>query len=511
MDKKQDPKKWVIMLYLAADNNLSEEGVWSLTEIQEVVQQGNLKSDTGIVVLFDTNVRGRKTQIFEFGFMPLPENSNKTGGKLGAGTDVREWLNDADSTLNLEDANSPDLLTAFIKHTFEIYQADHHVLILSGHGSGAVGDFLKQGEDNVTGSDYQGMSIPTLGEAISEAGITIDILGMDSCLMSMAEVCFELPSQVQLLVGSEGNGPLTGWPYKEFLLELKKLDDSAPKDKPDPSPREIARLLQNKYIDYYADYYVAGTSVDMSVCDLSDKKKIALRTKVKELTKALRKEIKNDPIVRDKVILAHWRAQSYMNEQYTDLWDFCDLLGLDLNDNHIQKLCNEVKAAINSMVIESRYYGVRFQHSNGLSVYFPWKHSKELDAYVGFQSLFTGLKFASESGWGNFLKDYTYITRREMRGGKLEEDKYGFVSQPSGEIEVVTSSGNTVMFNDKDFPPDTKDFPPDTKDFPPDTKDFPPDTKGVLARAASMKNPPIGFLRDKETGVEITYAAKKHS
>ena len=33
-----------------------------------------------------------------------------------------------------------------------------------------------------------------------------------------------------------------------------------------------------------------------------------------------------DTLVRDLVILAHWRAQSYKFEQYTDLWDFCEEL-----------------------------------------------------------------------------------------------------------------------------------------------------------------------------------------
>ena len=33
-----------------------------------------------------------------------------------------------------------------------------------------------------------------------------------------------------------------------------------------------------------------------------------------------------DPEIRNALILAHWEAQPYKNEQYTDLYDFCERL-----------------------------------------------------------------------------------------------------------------------------------------------------------------------------------------
>ena len=105
----------------------------------------------------------------------------------------------------------------------------HRMLILSGHGSGAVGDFLtdnhsKNGQHWLV--DYPGTSKgprerrktmaarPTYREPDAKS---INVLGMDSCLMSMAEVCYQVRDSVAYLVGSEGFVQDAGWPYG-FLI-----------------------------------------------------------------------------------------------------------------------------------------------------------------------------------------------------------------------------------------------------------------------------------------------------
>ena len=51
-------------------------------------------------------------------------------------------------------------------------------------------------------------------------GITLDILGMDSCLMSMVEICYELRGLVKFLVSSQSMTPNPGWPYFETPVRL---------------------------------------------------------------------------------------------------------------------------------------------------------------------------------------------------------------------------------------------------------------------------------------------------
>src|SRR5262249_3552696 len=150
---------------------------------------------------------------------------------------------------------------------------------------------------------------------------------------------------------------------------------------------------------YYSDYVIAGVSVDQSVCDLAPSKVGTLVDEIKNLSTILIKSLSN-PIIREAVILAHWRAQSYKFDQYTDLWDFCDQLmegcklfkraGVMLKNGEGQfetiiKACQEVKKTISAenrgLVLKSCYSGPAVQFSHGLSIYFPWNEGTYDESY----------------------------------------------------------------------------------------------------------------------------------
>jgi hypothetical protein len=392
-------------------------------------------------------------------------------------------------------ASDPAQLKKFLIETMKKHNANHYMLILSGHGSGAVGDFLKGG------ANFTGMSIPRLNRAIEEAmkelgqgGLKkkkIDVLGMDSCLMSMVEVCFELPEVVQFLVGSEGYDPTTGWPYKPILQRLSKA----------ATPLEAAQAIVAGYIDYYTDYIIAGTSVDIALCELSADNKNSLASAMKELVEELMKELADeakkevaDRPVRDAIILAHWEAQAYKRETYTDLWDFCDLLQERFPaGGPIAVWCEEVKKAIETMTHSSaRYYGPEFQHSHGLSVYFPWR---EIEAEL---SRYNTLKFAKKetTDWGRLLEQYLTVTRREKRGEKRSEKGNKAIIKAAGAEEILFTpplgTGGVLFQIHK------AGNPPDKAGNPPDKAGNPPDKMGIFTRSASMKNPPDGFLVEQK-------------
>src|SRR5262249_35044175 len=109
-------------------------------------------------------------------------------------------------------------------------------------------------------------------------------------------------------------------------------------------------------------------------------------------------KLRHKPLL-DAIVLAHRDTQGYKNEQYADLWDFCDLLserlkslkeltGLDFNT--IRTASENLRDAIDpkprpgetaadlrkrrkqALVLRSAYCGAKFQHSHGLSIFFPW-------------------------------------------------------------------------------------------------------------------------------------------
>src|SRR5262249_49940124 len=87
----------------------------------------------------------------------------------------------------LENASDKRVLEAFLLKTLKKHRNPRQLLVLSGHGSGAVGDFLSGKRAQ------QAISIIGLAETLEKVKIAVfgknkeyklDIIGMDSCLMS---------------------------------------------------------------------------------------------------------------------------------------------------------------------------------------------------------------------------------------------------------------------------------------------------------------------------------------
>ncbi|MGE0128738.1 MAG: clostripain-related cysteine peptidase [Blastocatellales bacterium] len=459
---------WSVLIYMAADNNLSEECVYDLQEIQNVGAVEGLD----VVALLDTSARGVKTKIYDFG--------GNRRGKAGADGALESLATPFSVTVKpdgggaprkVESSADPELLKGFLKTRIEKRPAERYLVVLSGHGSGAVGDFLKG--DNPPGS----LSIRDLAAALNAVkkmikGGKIHVLGMDSCLMSMAEVCAELSGAVQFMVGAEGFELNTGWPYQRILEEWKAAGErKAPKDL---EPEELARIIVKTYTRYYRDYVVAGVSVDQAACDLRNFGKVT--SAVKTLAATLKQKVR-DPEAQNAILLAHWRAQSYKNEQYVDLWDFCDLLEEGCNRRDVQTACKRVKEAVESVVLLSCYSGAAFQHSHGLSIFFPWRgDEKRVARNPGEKSddltAYKGLKFHAETKWGDFLDAYVEATRREMRGE--HRGKSGARKTGGSKIKPVCI------------------VPTDESRM--DVREGPPINRGEGRGTGSMKNPPVCFI-----------------
>ncbi|MBK9313754.1 MAG: hypothetical protein IPM55_05850 [Acidobacteria bacterium] len=392
---------WKINIFMAADNNLSEESIWAIQEIK----------NTSPKVILETNIHlmTRSRVIF------IEDGSGQN--QTGRGENPKP-IEDYDN-------NKRTLIENFIIENGP-FQENKSVLILSGHGNGALGDFLSGDKTNTNNP----LGIKETGTALKNglSNSKFDILGLDSCLMGMIEVCYELREHAKYIVAHQGYERNTGWPYFDIITSI---DKNCTKN----SPREIAVKIVEQYINYYSSYKTAGVSVDIATCDLSKfNEHSGLVKAIKKLVKSLisgldNQEEKIAKDILDATILAHWKAQSYNNEQYVDLWDFCYLLCKQLEGaatyQEIYESANDVMKNINGTyfsgnklmkdgggaVLISCYSGPAFQHSHGLSIYFPWERSavdNELKQY-------NNLEFAKTTRWGDFLKKYLIRSQREAR------------------------------------------------------------------------------------------------
>ena len=446
---------WTVMVYLAGDNNLSSECLFALTEMKkaapgkhiQVIAQFDPQDKYLPTHRYEINRKGPNSTLFEDIIDEAHYNPDTrevrfrreskradslANSRLKHRTVIESVLSDANDLTSLEfkgeditddtDTGSPVTLYNFLSFCIEEYPADHYMVVLSGHAGGTESDYLLK-----DASSKGSLTFNELKEVFKELqtdlnGRPIEIIGMDNCLMSMGEICYELRGLVQIAVGCESYSPASGWPYREILERLRK-DFGEHKAKRKSSPAEAAKAIVEEYVNYYASYWMAGLSVTQSAIDIGKVEKFrkVVDKFASELEQGLIKEYKKNQrkqksrtspsAFQDALVLAHWEAQSYNGERFVDLYDFCDCLERRLESDSVRKKCQEVKKFLKSVfVLKSCYSGAVYQYSYGVSMYFPWEEVASSYGNLDF------IKGSIDTGWGRFLKTYTILTRRQPRG-----------------------------------------------------------------------------------------------
>jgi len=442
---------WTVMVYLAGDNNLTTECMFALTEMKQAATGNQLN----VIAQFDPSDPHLPTHRYEIKRRGKKKNFRHDiidrACYLGGDGEVRftressnaealavkrKWERDhhcaALDAANLTgspeqeevitddtDTGSPVTLYNFISFCLEHYPAEHYLVVLSGHAGGTERDYLMKDESSAGSLTFNELK-NVFQRVKDELGRPIDILGMDNCLMSMAEICYELRGLAKIVVGCESFSPASGWPYREVLERLAN-DFVSPKLRPGESLlEEAARAIVKDYVNYYSNYWLAGLSVTQSALNIA--KVETLHELIDELANSMEQQLikewektrANDGRARarhfhDALLLAHWEAQSYNGEQFVDLFDFCECLEARLRTGAIAEQCCKLKEFISKeFVLTSCYSGAVYQYSYGVSLYFPW-------SYVA--PSYWNLDFSRDcKGWGRFLRTYTLLTRRPPRG-----------------------------------------------------------------------------------------------
>jgi hypothetical protein len=442
---------WTVIVYLAGDNNLSTECIFALTEMKQAAFGKNLN----VVAQFDPQdphlpthryhiKRRGKKKSFRYDIIDRAGYVTKNGEVSFTKESLRaqalaaerrrerelrrqEWDEanltgspaDEEVITDDTDTGSPITLYNFITFCLEEYPADHYLVVLSGHAGGTERDYLLKDESSARSLTFNELKTVFRRVQQDRNGKPIDILGMDNCLMSMAEICYELRGVAEIVIGCESFSPASGWPYRE-VLERLAADVVSPNSPPKHSVAEAAaRGIVQEYVNYYANYWLAGLSVTQSALSVCKVEK--LRAEIDKLAQLMEQQLvaewresgtsSAERPFHDALLLAHWEAQSYNGEQFVDLFDFCDLLETRLADSVVAEQCRTVKDFLsNDFVLSSCYSGADYQYSYGVSLYFPWSHVAPSYWNLDF------VKDSNGSGWGNFLKTYTLLTRRPPRG-----------------------------------------------------------------------------------------------
>ena len=173
-------RQWTYMVYLGADNNLSTAGIGDIEEM------GQVGSSSQMAIVVQAEFSPYYTQgVPNTNTYRLLVQSGGAVDNLNAATDIGDV-----------DMGSRAALTDFIKWATSTYPAQHYALVLWDHGAGwkdrakGANSSLFRGaiQDETSGSF---MSLSDLAGAVRDAGVHIDLINFDACLMAMYEVAYE--------------------------------------------------------------------------------------------------------------------------------------------------------------------------------------------------------------------------------------------------------------------------------------------------------------------------------
>jgi Clostripain family len=548
-----ETRECTLMFYFASDNPLA---ISIVSQLKAIKAAGH-HPQANVIVQFDPFTEGTPTHIFDVNLI----NKLKSNGKPNIGFDgddpfVRNLIEDklwsdeltrnkgvsvreaikkitpkydppkptaatkgiAISANGTHSEPGPkEGLAGFLRFCRDNYPANHYMLFILGHGV-VVGNDVFLFDENAS---EHSLSLGGLREVLEEFKANIkkeakfDLIGFHSCSVSSIEVAYELKDTAKYMIASQGTAFVGSWPYRQILLRIfkdlegPKLDDNA-----------IKRMLVNIFfycLHNSTDFLLAGYPFDLAMWNLG--KVSELKAAIKTLSQALMNGL-TDPLGNNLIILAHWKAQSFYKEMYTDLADFCFCLaesirGVPAPGQPLQDMLNACEVMIEALKRERRthqgsdpsdsrtrgsveelandsieqkvivcaeFAGPEYQYARGLSVYFPWSEPSADSGILGKYAEYKLTKDFDPS-WLDFLQSYFALTerqpsRREQHKPALKdaeallEDEFSLVySRAAG------PAGSANALDDGRVKTDPKDATggdcgcPTIKNYPRDTRD----------------------------------------
>ena len=420
---------WTIMVYLAGDNNLSANSISILQELEDATCSSRVR----VLACYDTNSplpkgaryvevqHGRYGRHYPWDWGLHNDLAYPPGHIVVSPDFCRE---DPRTAPPVDEPTAREGLARFLSWALNRHPAKHYMLILFGHGILVAGNtFLADAAPPsfLRLKDFTRIIKKYFGTAAEPHKPHLDILACDNCVMNGIESAYEVRHHIDYMIGSQDLMLTVGWPFRK-IIQVVQDDPTAPR-------RKIVRRILKACARRLLDYSLMERSSEQSVCDLTKLRNDKLIEHIKSLVWALKDGLKTDdcghvcyPDVRDAVRLARLEAQSYWDEAFVDLYDFCELLLWRCNeylrihldtftvfrDSHpmrtpmsdaelknwfvhtpvcdkfrkIADACSRIlfefkqrsstEAADKGIVPFSYYVCPDLQYSHGLSIYFPW-------------------------------------------------------------------------------------------------------------------------------------------
>ena len=336
---------WTFMIYMAGDNSLSSMVDGDIDEMERGLYSslagGNnqIANDIKVLVLADKYGPGN-TRLY----LVSADNT--------AGVNSVEIVDDSYPDGNELNMGDPDTLDDFITYGMVKYPSAHNALVIWNHGAGVKSlDSGTGGSREICEDGSDILYLNELQTAITGAvgSTTLDIVGMDACLMGEVETAYEMKDLAAYFVASMAEEWGYGWDYSLIFNNFDTAGDI-------PTSVQMAEIIVKQYEDSINS---AGTSYHDTMTAVDTSKLGALKTEIDTLAELLHIE-SGDPqaafqAARDSSVF-YYTAGDQDQEvfwPYHDIYSFCTELESSSLSQTVKDQATAVKTVLAAAVVSA--------------------------------------------------------------------------------------------------------------------------------------------------------------
>jgi len=374
------------MAYLDGDNNLEAYAIAKFLSMSQVATSSDVRlvAELDRRSGYDTSYgdwTGTKRYVITNGMTPTIENAVQDLGEQNMG--------------------NPSTLSAFIGWAVQNYPADHYFLILFDHGSGVVQMQMATSTTRLgilwDDTDYDCLTTPELGQALSNAGVNFEVIYLDACSMGTVEVGYQIASYGNVMVASEevGWASYPDYTYSDFLGSLIS------------NPSMTPATLATNVVTVYANVWSSGScKIAIAAVDLTKLRSTGLVTAIDSFALNLKQKYASwSSHIQSARSGTEGFEGPYLGDTgyYIDLYHFSNLVYNSVSDIDIRNAASDVESYLSAAVIAFRQYN--HPNAHGLSIFFPDSQSN----YNMYKTTYKATAFAASTNWDEWLDAY-YVT-----------------------------------------------------------------------------------------------------
>jgi len=364
--------KWTILVYMAADNTLSEAAVDELNEMEEAMYS----DDINLIVQIDSRA-GNFYNFYEgtrrYHIFPDADNSSEVTSKIV-------------KSLGEQDTGDYDSISDFANWGFDKYPSEKKALFIWSHGNNWYPSYPRFCPDHdsdhyidVTGKDLQ--------KGLKKIDGNLDLLVYDACNMLSMEIIGESYKYADYIIGSEDLIHSDGFPYKDLLNGWESYS----------STQNLASWIGDTFVD---SYRVGGSQNPFGHITAPASAAVFKSSKYKELRDALIMFGEDYPELPATTEFDTARDNCW---EFNDGGDDVDIREFFLKmaeqniSAELNASCDNILTILDDCFISQNFYN----YLNEVGTAAIWLPNRE-NHFTNMLPLYDKLEF-SEAGWHNFI------------------------------------------------------------------------------------------------------------